>query len=453
MSSEYRSRLSTDLKVMIVRRVEAGERLSAVAEEMGVLRKSIYEWRAAFRALGAAGLNRKRGPKPGGGRKAATTRDGASSSASSCSDAASSSAPSRVVAQSVDELAQANARIAELERVIGRQQADLHFFSRSLAALGRQAPDQRRAHLYEVIRKMTSDESQGFLEDDANVERLCALGGVSRAGYYRHLGPHGAARDDADLRDLIQRIALADRHCGYRRVTHELRRTGLIVNAKRVLRLMRQDNLLALRSKPFVPRTTDSRHGFAIRPNLIRNLTPTALDQIWVADITYIRLAESFVYLAVVIDAFSRKVIGWELDDHLEARLAIAALDRAIAARNPAPEGLIHHSDRGVQYACADYVARLEASHIAISMSRPANPYDNAKAESFMKTLKTEEVNGKEYLNLEDARAHIGAFLDNVYNARRLHSALGYKPPDEFEAELDWIKQKQHDKREALSPN
>jgi putative transposase len=158
---------------------------------------------------------------------------------------------------------------------------------------------------------------------------------------------------------------------------------------------MREDNLLSLRAKPFVPRTTDSRHGFAVRSNLTRGLTPTGLDQIWVADITYVRLAETFVYLAVVIDAFSRKVVGFALDDHLEARLALAALDQAIAARNPAPDSLIHHSDRGVQYACADYVERLERHKIAVSMSRPGNPYDNAKAESFMKTLKTEEVNGK----------------------------------------------------------
>jgi putative transposase len=296
---------------------------------------------------------------------------------------------------------------------------------------------------------MTSDESQGFLQNDANIERLCALGGVSRAGYYRHFGPHASARDDADLRDLIQRHALADRHCGYRRITHALRRQGLILNAKRVLRLMREDNLLALRSKPFVPRTTDSRHGFAVRSNLTRGLIPTALDQIWVADITYIRLAESFVYLAVVIDAFSRKVVGWALDDHLEARLAIAALDQAIAARNPAPESLIHHSDRGVQYACADYIERLEARRIAVSMSRPANPYDNAKAESFMKTLKTEEVNGKEYQNLDDARNRIGAFIENAYNAKRLHSALGYRPPEEFEADLRRVN---HSQSEAMSP-
>ena len=301
---------------------------------------------------------------------------------------------------------------------------------------------------------MTSDESQGFLQDDANIQRLCALGGVSRAGYYRHFGPHACAREDADLRDLIQHIALADRHCGYRRITWKLKREhGLIVNAKRVLRLMREDNLLCLRAKPFVPRTTDSRHGFAIRPNLIRGATPTGLDQIWVADITYVRLAETFVYLAVVIDAFSRKVVGWALDDHLEARLAIAALDQAIAARDPPPESLIHHSDRGVQYACGDYIERLERREIAISMSRPANPYDNAKAESFMKTLKAEEVNAKTYATLEDARRQIGAFIETVYNAQRLHSALGYKPPVEFEDDLGHTGQRQRNEQEALSLN
>jgi transposase InsO family protein len=301
---------------------------------------------------------------------------------------------------------------------------------------------------------MTSHEPQGFLQDDANVHRLCALGGVSRAGYYRHFGPHPQRRDDADLRDLIQQIALCDRHCGYRRIAWKLKREhGLIVNAKRVLRLMREDNLLCLRVRPFVPRTTDSRHGFAIRPNLTRAARPTGLDQIWVADITYVRLDESFVYLAVVIDAFSRKVVGWALDDHLEARLAVTALDMAIAARNPAPESLIHHSDRGVQYACGDYIERLEGRKIAISMSRPANPYDNAKAESFMKTLKTEEVNGKAYKNIEDARQQIGAFIETAYNTKRLHSALGYKPPVEFEEDLGRSSQRQPSKQDALSLN
>ena len=300
---------------------------------------------------------------------------------------------------------------------------------------------------------MIAVEPQGFLKDDANVERLCALSGVSRAGYYRHFGPHPPKREDADLRDLIQRIALDNRHYGYRRITFALRRQGLIVNAKRVRRLTREDNLLSQRAKPFVPSTTMSRHGFAIVPNLTRGLIPSGLDQIWVADITYVRLAEGFVCLAAILDAFSRKVIGWALADHLEASLAIEALDIALEARNPPPDSLIHHSDRGVQYACGAYRKRLEKRKIAASMSRVGNPYDNAKAESFMKTLKTEEVDAKTYLDLDDARRQIGAFIETVYNAKRLHSALGYKPPAEFEAELRREKANQPNQGEALSPN
>jgi putative transposase len=300
---------------------------------------------------------------------------------------------------------------------------------------------------------MTAVESQGFLKDDANVERLCALGQVSRAGYYRHFGAHAPKREDADLRDLIQRIALDNRHYGYRRIAFELRRQGLIVNAKRVLRLTREDNLLALRRRPFVPQTTMSRHEFDIAPNLTRGLKPTGLDQIWVADITYVRLAEGFVYLAAVLDAFSRKVVGFALADHLEASLALEALDMALKARDPAPMSLIHHSDRGVQYASLAYLARLKERKVAVSMSRPANPYDNAKAESFMKTLKHEEVNAKIYVDLEDARRLIGAFIEDVYNAKRLHSALGYKPPVEFEAELGRDDRNQTNQKDALSLN
>lgn len=296
---------------------------------------------------------------------------------------------------------------------------------------------------------MTAPETQG----DPTIRRLCQLGDVSRAGYYRHFDAHAPARADADLRDAIQRLSLAHRHYGYRRITAQLRREGSVANAKRVLRLMREDNLLCLRTSPFVPRTTDSRHGFAIVPNLIRGLVPTGVDQIWVADITYVRLGEAFIYLAVVLDAFSRKVIGWALDDHLEARLAIEALDMALDARNPAPETLIHHSDRGVQYASIDYGRRLSARGIAISMSRVANPYDNAKAESFMKTLKTEEVNGKAYATIAHARRDIGRFIDTVYNTERLHSALGYKPPAEFEAELCLSSNQANCGNIAMSPN
>jgi putative transposase len=300
---------------------------------------------------------------------------------------------------------------------------------------------------------MTTLGSQGQIHDDANVQRLCQLGGVSRAGYYRHFEMSAPARADTELRDCIQRLSLKHRHYGYRRVAAQLRREGQIVNAKRVLRLMREDNLLCLRASPFVPRTTDSHHGFAVVPNLTRGLKPTGLDQLWVADITYVRLGEAFVYLAVVLDAFSRKVIGWAIDDHLEARLAVEALDMALAARNPPADSLIHHSDRGVQYASSDYTDRLNARDIAISMSRVANPYDNAKAESFMKTLKTEEVNGRAYKSLKEARRDIGAFIETVYNAKRLHSALGYKPPVEFEADLNQPRNRQPKAETALSPN
>jgi putative transposase len=302
--------------------------------------------------------------------------------------------------------------------------------------MGREAPREWRAHLFAVIEEMTRERPQG--EPDTNgarIAHLVEIAKLSRASYYRWLEPKLSARDDADLRDVIQRLALQRRHEGYRRITKRLRDQGLLVNKKRALRLMRADNLLSLRRKPFVPPTTDSRHKFKIVPNLARVLDPTGLDQLWVADITYVRLAEGFVYLAVVLDTFSRKVVGWALDDHLEARLAIEALDMAVAARNP-PPGLIHHSDRGVQYASNQYAARLDERGFERSMSRPGNPYDNAKAESFMKTLKAEEVDGRTYGNLEDARRNIGAFIQDVYNADRLHSALGYSSPLAFEDEF-----------------
>jgi len=246
---------------------------------------------------------------------------------------------------------------------------------------------------------MTTPRPQG----DLTVERTCVLARVNRAGYYRHWAVSAPRQEETAVRDAVQRVALANRRYGYRRIAAQLRRDGFVTNHKRVLRLMRQDNLLCLRKRPFVPVTTDSSHAWRVVPNLARGLVPTGLDQLWVADITYVRLLEEFAYLAVLLDAFSRRVIGWAVDKHLRASLATAALGMAIKARRPAPGSLIHHSDRGVQYACREYTAVLEAHDIQPSMSRIGNPYDNAKAESFMKTLKQEEVDGRHYRDLTEA--------------------------------------------------
>jgi transposase InsO family protein len=265
---------------------------------------------------------------------------------------------------------------------------------------------------------------------------MCLLAGVSRAGYYRAWQASAPRAEQTALRDAIQRLALAHRHYGYRRIAALLRRAGWAANHKRVLRLMREDNLLCLRKPAFVPATTDGRHGWRIYPNLAWRLQPMAVNQLWVADITYVRLAEDFVYLAVVLDAFSRRAIGWAMAAHLRAELALAALEMALASRTVIAGALVHHSDRGVQYACGDYVGRLAAHGIVPSMSRVGCPYDNAMAESFMKTLKQEEVDGSAYRTLAEARAAIGRFIEEVYNRQRLHSALAYKAPAEFEAEL-----------------
>jgi len=264
------------------------------------------------------------------------------------------------------------------------------------------------------------------------IERMVELGGVSRASFYRLGGERNGGPDpDMDLRDAIQRIALEWPSYGRPRITAELRRRGWKVNPKRVYRLMRADNLLCVRKRKFVV-TTDSNHSRKVYPNLAGEMSLTGIDQLWVADITYIRLQTEFVYLAVVLDAFSRRVIGWALDRSLETDLPLAALRMALELRQPSP-GLVHHSDRGSQYASGDYTDLLKQRGCQISMSHKASPWENAGCESWMKTLKAEEVYRQEYRDLAEARALIAQFIEEIYNQKRLHSALGYRPPIEFE--------------------
>lgn len=268
---------------------------------------------------------------------------------------------------------------------------------------------------------------------ELRVEHCCWLMNVSRSGYY-HRGDEedGRALGDSLLSEEIERIVLEFPGYGYRRVTAQLQRESWRVNRKRVLRLMRAGALLC-RAARRTTRTTHSGHGLPTYPNLLPANPPQGLDQVWVADLTYIRLPREFCYLAAVLDAFSRRVVGWELSRRIDAELVLAALERALRTRHPGA-GWIHHSDQGVQYACADYVTRLAETEARISMSRRGRPRDNAQAESFFRTLKCEEVYLQDYEDLDDAEANLARFIDDVYNHKRLHSSLGYVPPSEFEA-------------------
>ena len=271
------------------------------------------------------------------------------------------------------------------------------------------------------------------VQGSLSVERMCQVAVVSRAGYYRSMQEHSPVEEEMLVRSTMQQIVVEHRRrYGYRRVWKELRDRGMVVNYKRVLRLMREDNLLAVQRKQFVV-TTDSNHRLEIAVNLARRMKLTGVNQLWVADITYIQVWREFVFLAVVLDAFSRKVVGWELSRSLSSGLALRALEKAMAERQP-PPGLVHHSDRGAQYACREYVALLEKHQMVASMSRPGNPYDNARCERFMQTLKREEIYASAYRNMEHLRANLEDFIERYYNKKRLHSALGYLSPEKFEA-------------------
>ena len=274
------------------------------------------------------------------------------------------------------------------------------------------------------------------LQGSLSIERMCQMVLVSRRGFYRSLQEQRPIEEGMEVRSAIQKIALEHRRrYGYRRITAELHHRGMQVNHKRVARIMREDNLLGLQPKRFVV-TTNSNHKLEIYLNLASRMKLTSINQLWVADITYIRLKAEFVYLAVILDGFSRKVVGWALDRTLAIRLTIGALEQAIERRHPEP-GLVHHSDRGLQYASEEYVKVLENNRVIPSMSRPANPYDNASCESFMKTLKREEIYANNYDDLEHLRANIEEFIEQYYNRLRLHSALGYRPPEEFEQQIE----------------
>jgi putative transposase len=263
---------------------------------------------------------------------------------------------------------------------------------------------------------------------------MCELAQVSRASFYRHWEQKAPGEAETALHDAIQKTALRHRGYGYRRVAALVERDGFCVGQEKVRRILKADNLLAIRRRKFIT-TTDSDHPFRVHQNLAESLELTGIDQLWVADITYIRLRQEFVFLAVVLDAYSRKAIGWQLGRKLDTSLPLDALEMAIASRHPR-SGLVHHSDRGTQYASNQYVQRLEAWGAHISMSRPARPWENGKCESFMRTLKREEIDARRYRSFGELQSHVEEFLEQIYNRVRLHSALNYRSPVEFEESL-----------------
>jgi transposase InsO family protein/transposase-like protein len=321
--------------------------------------------------------------------------------------------------------------IDKLKRLLANKTLEVEFFRTAL-----QKAEARRRNSGISGEQVSTMQFETPLQGSLSVERMCQLGQVSRAGFYRYLQARAPIEEGMTERSAIQEIALQHRlRYGYRRITVELRQRGMNVNHKRVARIMRDDNLLTIRRRE-LPWGTDQGDEMEIYLNLANRLKVGGPNHVWIADITYIRLKTEFVYLAVVIDAFSRKVVGWALDRTLQARLPLGALRQAISSRQP-PPGLVHHSDRGVQYACEAYLQMLREHQIMPSVSRPAHPHDNASCESFLKTLKREEIYANDYRDMEDLAAGIEEFIERYYNRCRPHSALGYRSPEEFEKQSE----------------
>ncbi len=278
---------------------------------------------------------------------------------------------------------------------------------------------------------------------------MCELARVSRAGFYRDWQQRGPGQAEMAIRSAVQEAALRHRRYGYRRVTATLRRAGVMVGEHVVRRILRTDNLLAIRKRKFVM-TSDSRHTYTVYPNLAQYVQVSAVNQLWVADITYLRLGKEFVYLAVVLDVYSRRVVGWSLGRSLHTELPLTAFRKALADRQPGP-GLVHHSDRGSQYASDVYVKTVESAGLVMSMSRPARPWENAHSESFMNTLKSEQINCVSYQTMEELEAQIEEFIEQFYNRERLHSALKYRSPEEFEAKSSAVDRDKFSRPAALS--
>lgn len=391
MERKWKERYSQKFRRRAVARMNACENIVRLSRELGLNRSLLYKWRYRLE------------PPDVQGEGAAPTHN---------------SRESRL-----------RREVNKLKRLLADKTVEVDFFRNALQKVGA-----RRRQSDISGEKASTTKFEMPLQGNLSIERMCQLAQVSRAGFYRYLQGRVPVEADMTLRSAIQEIALEhERHYGYRRITAELRRRGMMVNHKCVARMMRSDNLLTIQNRE-LGQVTSRDHELQIYLNLASRMKVCGPNQLWIADITYIRLKAEFVYLAVVLDAFSRKVVGWSLARSLQARLPTSALERAIVSRQP-PPGLVHHSDQGVQYRCGGYVQVLRDHRIVASISRPGYPYDNASCESFMKTLKREEIYARDYRDLEDLLESVEGFIENYYNRCRLHSALGYVSPEEFENE------------------